>query len=150
MSVISWGKPTIEVGKVATTGTQAYGTKIDTPKQDTTQLNTTEGTVTEAKEEGGEVVDTRYDKPTYQLEFDLFVKKGFKRPIAENDDGLVSDEYAVKVTPEDTACVGITMPRCRVSTSVKYTAADGILYHYVFKALKPTTGKTLDLTNVTA
>ena len=61
MSILSWGKPTIETtpSTDGAPGSSASWTTIDTPKDGTTQLTTTAGTETEAVEEGGDVVDSR-------------------------------------------------------------------------------------------
>ena len=142
MSQLSWGKPDMETAPSidGAAAADAEWQAIDTPKQGTTKLTTTAGTETEASEEGGELVDWRKEKNKYQLEFDLFVKKGGKRPW-EDTDGVIEGEHSIRLTPEDPACEGILIDRCTVSVEHSYTTADGILLHYVAKALKPKTGK---------
>ena len=71
--------------------------------------------------EGGDVVDTRRGKNKYVFELEIFVKKGDAKPI-EDEDGVIVDNYAVRLTPEDEACK---------------------LWKYTFDAKKPETGKTL-------
>ena len=140
MAELSWGKPNIET----TTSTNGAPTdewkKIDTPKDTTTKLTPTAGTETEALEEGGEVVDSRTSKNKYQFEFDLFVKKGKKRPW-EDIDGLIPGEHAFRVTPEDEDCEGIQIDRASLRVEQSYSTADGIMLHYVAKVLKPKEGK---------
>jgi hypothetical protein len=51
MSVTTWGKPSIYVRDLSD-ATNNWK-KLNTPKEDTTQLNPTKGDTTEAKEEGG-------------------------------------------------------------------------------------------------
>lgn len=78
MSVLSWGKCSIEYA-VSTDGKPAdTWTEIDTPKVDTTTLTPTAGDETTAQEEGGDIIDVRYGKTTYEFTFTLFVKKGKK------------------------------------------------------------------------
>lgn len=142
MAILSWGKPTIET--TASTdgapGSSASWTTIDTPKDGTTQLTTTAGTETEAVEEGGEVVDSRTGKNKYQLEFDLFIKKGVDLPF-DDTDGVIAGEHAIRVTPEDDTCKGILIDRCTIRAEHSYTTADGVIIKYICKVLKPKTGK---------
>lgn len=77
MAVLSWGKCKIETTPStngAPTSPEAWKA-LDTPKEDTTKITPTAGTEKTATEEGGELVDVRYGKNTYTLEFDMFVKK---------------------------------------------------------------------------
>lgn len=142
MSQLSWGKCTIEKA-TSTEGTPAeQWTAIDTPKEDTTKLTPTAGTEKTATEEGGELVDSRTGKNTYQFEFDLFVKKGGTRPF-DDVDGVISGEHAFRVTPEDEECEGFLIDRSTVRCEESYSTADGKLLHYVAKVLKPATGKSV-------
>lgn len=142
MSILSWGKCKIE----HTTSTDgAPGTdwkEIDTPKEGTTKITPTAGTETTATEEGGDIVDARNAKTTYQFEFDLFVKKGKEAPFTD-DDGIISGEHAFRITPEDETCEGSQIDRCNLRVEESYSTADGKLLHYVARCLKPKTGKTV-------
>lgn len=144
MSVLSWGKCTIThtTSTDGAPGASATWTEIDTPKEDTTKLTATAGTEKTATEEGGDIVDVLYGKNTYQLEFDIFVKKGSTRPFTSND-GIISGEHAFRVVPADEACEGIQIDRSVVRVEESYSTADGILLHYVAKCLKPATGNTV-------
>lgn len=141
--ILSWGKCAIKHA-VSTDGTPGDDwVAIDTPKKDTTKLTPTAGEETTAQEEGGEVVDARYGKNSYTLEFDIFVKKGKNRPF-EDVDGLVAGEHAFRVIPvEDPDCEGIQIDRSVVRCEENYSTADGKILHYVAKCLKPKTGKTV-------
>ena len=142
MSQLSWGKCTIEKA-TSIKGTPAeQWTAIDTPKEDTTKLTPTAGTEKTATEEGGELVDSRTGKNTYQFEFDLFVKKGGTRPF-DDVDGVISGEHAFRVTPEDEECEGFQIDRSTVRCEESYSTAYGKLLHYVAKVLKPATGKSV-------
>lgn len=142
MAVLSWGKCKIETTP-STNGAPTNTWKVlDTPKEDTTKVTPTAGTETTATEEGGDVVDVRYGKTTYQLEFDIFVKKGGTRPFEDND-GLIAGEHAFRITPEDEECEGCQIDRSVVRCEESFTTADGKMLHYVAKCLKPASGKTL-------
>lgn len=142
MSLLSWGKCKLEhtTSTGGEPGASATWAALDTPKEDTTKLTATAGTEVEAKEEGGDVVDSRTGKNSYQLEFDIFVKKGGTRPF-EDTDGIVAGEHAFRLTPEDEACEGFQIDRSTVRVEESYSTADGILLHYVVKCLKPKSGK---------
>lgn len=142
MSQLSWGKCTIEKA-ISTKGTPAeQWTAIDTPKEDTTKLTPTAGTEKTATEEGGDLVDSRTGKNTYQFEFDLFVKKGGTRPF-EDVDGVIAGEWAFRLTPEDEETEGFQIDRSTVRCEESYSTADGKMLKYVVKVLKPATGKSV-------
>lgn len=141
--ILKWGKPLLEIiklvdGEIPSSSPQ--WTALDNPKADTTTLETTEGDVVEANGEGGELVDAYIKASSYQLSFQLFAKRDAEKPI-EDEDGVILDEYAIRLTPEDDTLPGFMLPKCRVSVVDSYTAADGELWQYTFRALKPTTGK---------
>lgn len=144
MAILSWGKCGIETTPSVdgAPGTSAVWKQLDTPKEDTTKVTPTAGAEKTATEEGGEVVDVRYSKNSYTLEFDIFVKKGSQRPF-EDVDGLISGEHCFRITPEDESCEGCLIDRSVVRCDESFTTADGKLLHYVAKVLKPKTGKQL-------
>ena len=142
MSVLSWGMGVLEWAP-STNGTPSPTWKaFDVPKDGTINLTTTAGTETTALEEGGDLVDIRTAKNTYQLEFDLFVKKGVEAPF-EDEDGLIAGEYGIRYTPEDEECEGFQIDRAKIRVEESYTTADGKLRHYVVRPLKPASGKTV-------
>lgn len=141
MGVLNWGEPTIEFAKL-TSDSPGEFTSFGEIVQGTTALETTEGDETEALDEGGAVVDSRKDKNRYSLTFTLFVKRGDTRPIDDND-GVITDNYAVRLTPEDDTLPGFIMDKCSVSVVETWTAADGSRLTYTFRGLKPKTGKIL-------
>lgn len=144
MSVLSWGKNTLK-HKASENGAPKSGEQwadLDTPKQDSTELTTNAGDEVTANEEGGALVDVRYGASSYELAFDHFLKKGATDPFTDVD-GVIAGEHALQVVPEDTQCFGIQIDRCVLRREISYTAADGILYHYVAKCLKPASGNTV-------
>lgn len=144
MSVLSWGGPLVEFAKLADgkLPEEAKWDKMPEIKQGTAQLTTEAGEKTEALDEFGNVVDTRTAKSKYTFECQIFVKKGDKRPI-EDEDGVIIDNYAVRVTPEDPTTEGFIMGNTSVSVEETWSSADGKLLKYTFAGLKPETGKIL-------
>ena len=145
MSKLSWGKPTIKHKECDNGAPKATGDweVLDTPKQDTTELTTTAGDEITANEEGGAIVDVRFGASNYELAFDLFEKKGGTDPFPNEVDGVIPGEHSLQIIPEDSACKGIQIDRCALRREIAYTAADGILYHYVARCLKPASGNTV-------
>lgn len=135
MSLLSWGKPTI-ITKPENGNTYR---KLHTPVESSTSLDTTEGDKTEAKIEGGEIEDVRYNKSTYQLKFQIRGLKDGKKPFSEKD-GIVSGNHSFWVIPEDAACPGIQILKAHVSVKTSFTAADGVLYDVTVDALSNDTG----------
>lgn len=144
MATLNWGKMKLET-KPSEGGApkeNAEWKKIDTPKNGTTKIDTTEGNVTEALEEGGGVVDSRTEQSKYKLEFDLFVKKDVDPPFTDVD-GVIQGEHAFRLIPEDPTAKGYLIDRAQVAVTESYTSAEGGLMHYVIKVLKPKEGEFL-------
>lgn len=142
MAVLSWGKPLIEYATSTSGAPGTTFTAFPTPKEDTTQLSTTKGDKVEAKEEGGAVVEAKYKANSYELVFDLFVKKGDTRPIADVD-GVISGDYTIRLTPEDDATEGFIIDVATLSVEESWTAADGKILKYTASAKKPASGAML-------
>lgn len=147
MSKITWGKPKIFITKLGPAETHPSNSAVWTDisnsykvKEGSTQLSTTAGDKTEAKEEGGAVVDTKHGKATYSLSFDIYhYGADFEKPIPDND-GVILDNYAIRIVPEDSTLPGFIFENASVSSSDNFTAADGTTTTYTFDALVPTTG----------
>lgn len=143
MSTLSWGKPKIEFAAVSADGAAPTTWKaMPEIVTDTTKLNSEQGEKKEAIAEGGDVVDVRFSKSKYTLEFELFVKKGDIKPI-EDQDGVITDSYAVRLSPEDPECQGFCMDKASVAVLETWSSADGSRWKYTFSGLKPATGKIL-------
>lgn len=144
MAILSWGKGLLETttSQDGAPDKSATWAQIDTPKEDTLKLTATAGTEVTAQEEGGDIVDARIGKTTYQLEWDNFVKKGVNLPF-DDTDGIITGEHAFRYTPEDDTNEGFLIERSTVHAEVSYSTADGKLVHYVVKCLKPKAGKTV-------
>ena len=140
MAVLSWGKPKVEFAKTDTTTglgpTTSGWTTFGEIKEDSASLDVTEGELIEATEEGGGVVDARRKANKYVFVLELFVKKGDTRPIPDTN-GIIADNYAVRLTPEDAECEGFLLDKTNVTVSERWTAAEGKILRYTFDAIKP-------------
>ena len=134
MAVIGWGKPSIFVKNLD--DSSSTWVKIDTPKEDTTQVTPTKGDTLEATEEGGGTVDRKTKKSTYELTYQLFIKKGKLQPFNVID-GVVEGNYAVAVQPEDAEIPGVYMGKTTIGAEEAMTSADGALITYTHSALIP-------------
>ncbi|MBQ2364707.1 MAG: hypothetical protein II288_03975 [Alistipes sp.] len=142
MSVLSWGKPKVEYAKSVNGAASTDWEEFPEIVEGTTQLETTEGALVEAPEEGGDIVDSRRPKNKYKFSFELYVKKGDKKPI-EDEDGVIIDNYAVRLTPEDPECEGFLIDKANVSIVETFNSADGKRWRYTFDVIKPASGKML-------
>ncbi len=142
MAVLSWGKPKVEVTPSigGAPGSSAVWKAFPEIKENTAKLTPTKGTKTEAKQEGGETVDVRFSKNSFMFECEVFVKKGDVRPI-EDEDGLIVDDYALRLTPEDEETEGFLIECATVSVEESWSSADGKLLKYNFDVKKPAAGK---------
>lgn len=139
MAVLSWGKPTVEFTESVAGAPSTSWTAMPEIVEGTATLETTEGELIEATQEGGAVVDSRRKANKYKFSVELFVKKGDKKPI-DDVDGVIAKNYAVRVTPEDPECEGFIFDNSNVSVVETWNAADGKRWKYTFDAIKPASG----------
>lgn len=137
MANLSWGVPTIWISKLGSNGQPTTWTKIPTPVEGTTALNTTKGDKKEAKIEGGENEAVKYNRNTFALEFTIRAAAG-RSKIAEDVNGIISGEYALKLQPEDASVMGIAIDRGTLSFEPTYSAEEGVQWKYTIDALVPT------------
>lgn len=142
---ILFGKPKLEYCASSNGVPDGNWVVVDTPKEDTTSLETTEGTDLEAKEEGGEVVDRIGQASSYALSFELFKKKGEAFMLSDKESrGVVAGEYAIRVTSDiDAEAPGYQIDRAAVKTSRLYSPGDTYRKQFTFSALKPANGDTV-------
>ncbi len=143
---VGWGQPKIEVKKLgdAPGGWEAFAT----PVEGTTQLTTTQGDKMEAKIEGGENEAVKYKKNTYQLVFDVRQVPERNDPITDSD-GVVADEYSVRITPENATAIGALIDRASVNVQKKFDAENGLVKTYTFDVLKAHTGDSVKFQVIT-
>jgi len=142
MAKISWGEPLIEIAPISTSGVAGAFIALPIPVRDSTQLSVEKGNKMEAPYEGGTLADVRYDKNKYTLELELYRVKGESKPIVD-EDGVIAQEYAARLTPEDPTNEGFIIDRASVSVEETWAANIGYKWKYTFEALKPVTGTLL-------
>lgn len=139
--VIGWGKPRLFIKKYG--DSNAKWEELPTPAEGTVALATTKGEKVEAKLEGGANEDVRYNANTYALSYQIRLGKGKKQPF-EHNDGIVADNYALALVPEDpTVPSGFIMDKSVVSVEDTFSTADGGAITYTHDALKPDNGNQL-------
>lgn len=143
---LSWGKPKIEVKKLGELPGEWQ--EFATPVEGTTQLSTTQGDKMEAKVEGGENEAVKYKKNTYQLVFNVRQAPERTDPIVDSD-GIVLDEYSIRVTPEDPKALGILIDRSSINVQKTYDAEGGLIKVYTCDVLVPETGDAVKIQTIT-
>lgn len=144
MAVLSWGKPLLEIAPYVNGALPATPTWAALPesKENSTKLTTSKGAKKEAKAEGGETIDIRYSKNGYMFETEIFVKKGDDKPI-EDVDGVIVDNYAFRLTPEDDTLEGYLLEKAVVHVEEIWSSDEGKIWKYSFDGLKPASGAIL-------
>nr|DAT74372.1 MAG TPA: hypothetical protein [Caudoviricetes sp.]DAY32049.1 MAG TPA: hypothetical protein [Caudoviricetes sp.] len=146
MAVLTWGIGSFEHKDSVGGEPKAEGAwdKIDIPTQDSLKVETKEGETIEAKDEAGNVVDSRTTPSSYEITFDLFVKKGVALPFTDKD-GIIDGEHAFRYIPEDPTCEGWQADRTTVSSTILFSTKEGAKYRYKVKVLKPKTGNAFKM-----
>ena len=146
MAVLTWGIGSLEHKDSVNGEPKAEGAweKIDIPTQDSLKVETKEGETIEAKDEAGNIVDSRTSPSSYEITFDLFVKKGVDLPFTDKD-GIIDGEHAFRYIPEDPTCQGWQADRTTVSSSILFSTKEGAKYRYKVKVLKPKTGNAFKM-----
>lgn len=134
MSVTSWGKCAIFIQEVGATKNE--WDKLSTPKEGTTQVNTTKGDTMTQNEEGGGTVDRKTKKSTYEAVYQLFVKKNQSQPF-KTIDGVIEGNYRLAIQPEDAEIPGVYMGNTTVGSEESYTTEEGAAIMYTHSALIP-------------
>ena len=134
--VLSWGKCTIYTKKSGDTD----WLKEPTPVEGSTQLTPTAQDAREAPVEGGELEGRKAKANKYELVYQLRAAASRTENIVHVD-GVVSDEYAVAVVPEDATAKGIMIDRSAVNVlDNQFTSDNGLVDEYHFNGLKPDSG----------
>lgn len=141
---ITWGKPLVEFGKTGAEDAAASSlSPMPTAEENTVLLTTVKGSAQELYGEGHELVARKMQKSYKQLALSVFVPSGADDPIPE-EDGVISDEYTVRLTPEDSTLTGFIMRKCSVEVEEEWSSAKGKQLKYIFTSLKPKMGKMLE------
>lgn len=143
---LSWGKCKIFIKNIAQQNSKWK--LLPTPVEDSTNLTPTQGDKLEAKIEGGEYEAVKYKKNTYQLVYNIRKAEGRKQPMANND-GVVKDEYAILLQPEDPNTDGFYIERSAANIQDQFTTAEGAIWNCTHDALSPASGNTVKWGKVT-
>lgn len=135
---IGWGKPSVYIKNLS--DESAKWIEIPTPVENSTQLTPTKGDKKEAKIEGGSNEDVKFGKNNYEFAYQIRVADNKTMPISHNE-GLVEDEYAVALVPENPKVPGFIIDRTRVSVEDPWSSEEGGAWTYTHDALEPETGK---------
>lgn len=143
-SGITWGKPLVEFGLTGEEDAAPSSFKtMPTAEENTVLLTTVKGSANELYGEGHELVARKMQKSYKQLAMSVFIPSGTEEPIPD-EDGVVKDEYAVRLTPEDDTLEGFIMRKCSVEVEEEWSSAKGKMLKYIFSSLKPKTGKMIE------
>lgn len=139
------GKPKIQYCRSVNGVPDGNWVLVDTPRQDSTSLETSEGSDIEAREEGGEVVERLGTAATYTLTFELFKKKNVPMLFSDIDvSGVVPGEYAFWVMSDiDSEAPSFRIDRAIVKTQKMYAPNDTYRTQFSVMALKPAEGDTI-------
>lgn len=140
--ILNWGECTLRYAQSVNGKPTGEWKTLPTPKKDTTKVIPQEGEAREAIDEGDNVVDTLYGCNSYNLEFDLFMKKDEEDPFEETN-GVVDEILAFQIIPLDPTTKGIQIDACKLRLLDPYSTAEGTLLQYRGKCLKPASGKTV-------
>nr|DAM89928.1 MAG TPA: hypothetical protein [Caudoviricetes sp.] len=146
MAVLAWNYGKFETAESEGGEPKAASpwTKIDVPKKDSLKVDPKEGETKEALDEQGNIVDSKTTPATYEITWEMFVKKGVEPPF-DGEDGVIAGEHAFRFTPDDPACKGWRVDRATVSAAISFSTSEGTLYKYKAKVLKPKAGKAFKL-----
>ena len=138
MLTLSWGNPGQYVKNL--TQADAKWTKLPDAAEGTVQTTPTKGDKVEANTEAGIPEALRYKKSKYAHAYGIREAAEREMPF-EDVDGVITDEYALIVIPENPNAKGMYMERSAVSAEDPYNASDGVIYTYTHDALAPSKGK---------
>lgn len=146
MAVLAWNYGKFETAESEGGEPKAASpwTKIDVPKKDSLKVDPKEGETKEALDEQGNIVDSKTTPATYEITWEMFVKKGVEPPF-DGEEGVIAGEHAFRFTPDDPTCKGWIVDRATVSATISFSTSEGTLYKYKAKVLKPKTGKAFKL-----
>lgn len=140
MSNLSWGKPRIFV-KDLDVETPAWK-ELNTPVQDSTELQPTKGDKMEAPVEGGENEEVKYKDSTFAVVYNIRKYKGRQVPIP-NKNGVASHHYAFMLQPEDPTNIGFYIEKTTATVDDTFTPADGAIWAIQHDALAAASGNTV-------
>ncbi len=123
--VLGWGRCSI------TAGTKKY----DDIVEGTTSLEVNEGDEVEAKIEGGTAEGRKHNPDTYTLTANRRIGDASEVTL-----GYTETVETVKVEPEQTGAIGVTLTNPSQHVAVKFDSTDGLVAVYTWKT-KGATGE---------
>jgi len=140
MSNLSWGKPRIFV-KDLDAETPAWK-ELNTPVQNSTELQPTKGDKLEAPVEGGANEDVKYKASKYAVVYNIRKVKNRAVPIPHTN-GVASHHYAFCLMPEDNTNLGFYVENSSVTVDDTFTADDGAIWAIQHDAIAAASGNTV-------
>ncbi len=140
MSNLAWGKPRIFVKDLD--DANADWKELNTPVQDSTELQPTKGDKMEAPIEGGEMEEVKYKDSTFAVVYNIRKYKNREVPIP-NKNGVASHHYAFILQPEDPTNIGFYIEKTTVTVDDTFTPADGAIWAIQHDALAAASGNTV-------
>ena len=132
---IGWGKPAVYYRKLTDTSWK----KVPDIVESSYQLTPTKGDKKTANVEGGEAEAVRHNANSYELAYALRLAAEREMHI-EHTNGIVQDEYAICVVPENANVPGPYIDRSEVSVEDPMNADEGSNWVYTHSCLKPASG----------
>lgn len=140
MSNLSWGKPRIFVKDLD--AESPSWKELNTPVEDSTELQTTKGDKLEAPIEGGENEEVKYKDSNHTVVYNIRKVKGRSVPIP-NKNGVAAHHYAFCLQPEDPTNIGFLIEKTSVSVDDTFTTGDGAIWAIEHEALAASKGNTV-------
>ncbi len=140
MGNLSWGKPRIFVKDLDTQN--ADWVELNTPVEDSTELQPTKGDKMEAPIEGGENEEEKNKDTKYAVVYNIRKYKGRTLAIGTKN-GVASKHYAFLLQPEDPTNLGFYAEKTSVSVDDTFTPADGAIWAVEHSALAAASGNTI-------
>ena len=140
MSKLSWGKPRIFIKDLDTNG--ANWVELNTPVENSTELQPTKGDKIEAPIEGGQVEDVKYKASKYAVVYNIRKLKGRSVPIPHKD-GVVEKNYGFMLMPEDGTNIGFYIEKTTVSVDDNFTCEEGAAWNIQHDAIAASSGNTV-------
>lgn len=140
MSNLSWGKPRIFVKDLD--AESPSWKELNTPVEDSTELQSAKGDKLEAPIEGGENEEVKYKDSKHTVAYNIRKFKGREVPIP-NKNGVAPHHFAFCLQPEDPTNIGFLIEKTSVSVDDTFTTADGAIWAIEHEALAAAQGNTV-------
>lgn len=140
MSKLSWGKPRIFVKDLDTEN--APWKELNTPVEDSTELQPTKGDKLEAPIEGGENEEVVYKASKYAVVYNIRKLKDRAVPIPHKN-GIAGKSYGFCLMPEDSSNIGFYIEKTTVTVDDNFKCTEGAAWAIQHDAIVATSGNTV-------